>query len=136
VAFSDDLAGELPSKRLLPADEDSKVSAVRFLSELRPGSKGLSDPTPALRRAFEVLRKADPNKPGHLILLMTDGVLSPTDGKTLRKDLKQMQAGLEVKLHVRYYGPGQRAPGSFASLFGEAGAEITGAQGDRDRQEP
>jgi hypothetical protein len=135
VAFSDDLAGELPGRRLWPADKDSKLAAVRFLSELRAGSISLTDPTSAMRRAFEVLRKADPHKPGHLIWLMTDGGFSGTDRKTLLKDLKQMHRDLEVKMRVRCYGSGEQDPESFASVFKEMGGQITEVQVDSDRED-
>ncbi len=71
ILFADGDPIEHDAMRLIPATVDNKVDACAFIHTVEPG--GQTDPIPALRRAFRVLAGADPNRPGKVIFLLTDG---------------------------------------------------------------
>ena len=55
----------------------------------------------AIKRAFEVLDKADPKKPGKIIYLLTDGVFPDNDA--VIKELKKLNAKNEVQINTILY---------------------------------
>jgi len=80
VLFAEGKAVELPAGRLVQATRRNKLAAAEFLGNvtLGPGTTVL----PALERAFEVLSRADPARPGKLIYLLTDGEFKPGAGQS------------------------------------------------------
>ena len=69
---------EGPGKKLVSADIDSKLAAVRFLKPIT--ASGQTTVLPALKRAFVVLGQADKSKPGKLIYLLSDGDFAGVTG--------------------------------------------------------
>ena len=61
---------EGPGKGLVPATDQNKARAVKFLRRVTGGQTTL---LPALRRAFELLAAADPDRPGKCIFVLSDG---------------------------------------------------------------
>jgi Mg-chelatase subunit ChlD len=112
VFFNDALKDELPSQRLVPATDANKIQASGFLENVRPKSRtGVTDPTEALRRAYEVLRRADPTKPGNMIFLLTDGDFTGTTRQELLAALRNMSRGVKnVQIFTFLYGPSPGNP--------------------------
>lgn len=82
---------EGPHKHLVEANSENKLAAGKFLKEITP--EGSSTVLPALNRAFQILKYADPRKTGRLIYLVSDGEFAglsggsrytAANGKTLR----------------------------------------------------
>lgn len=71
ILFADGDPIEHDAMRLIPATLDNKADACAFIHTVEPG--GQTDPIPALQRAFRVLTGADPDRPGRVIFLLTDG---------------------------------------------------------------
>ncbi len=71
ILFAKDEAIENPPKRLVPATKKNKLAAVEFLQQIRP--EGSTTALAALRRAFEVLGRAEGPGGGKVICLLTDG---------------------------------------------------------------
>jgi hypothetical protein len=61
---------EGPGKGLVPATDQNKARAVKFLGRVTGGQTTL---LPALRRAFELLAAADPDRPGKCVFVLSDG---------------------------------------------------------------
>jgi len=76
VFFSTGGPLENPPKRLVRAEVDAQRGVAKFLRTVKP--EGLTDPLPAIRRAFEVLRNA-PRPGGRVVFLVTDGVFADND---------------------------------------------------------
>lgn len=90
-----------PAERLVPATDENKLRAVRFLRGIR--AKGQTDPVPALKQAFGVLGQADPERPGKLIYLLTDGVFP--DNKKVLEVIRRLNKGKDVRVHTFLLGP-------------------------------
>jgi hypothetical protein len=117
VFFNDKLKDELPSQRLLPATKANRAKAADFLMGVRAESRsGQTDPTGALQRAFDVLRRADPNKPGNMIFLLTDGEFTGTTREELLAALKQMGRGVDAQIYTFLYGPSGGNPNNPNSI--------------------
>lgn len=93
VLFADNTVkeGPNPARGLVPADQDNKFAAIRFLSAVN--ASGQTTALPALQRAFTVLKYADKKRPGRLVYLLSDADFSgitggsthqTSDGKTLQ----------------------------------------------------
>ena len=100
ILFSDGPPEEISSKRLMPATEKAKLEAVKFLK----GAMALdqTDPIPALRRAFAVLKKASRKRRGKLIYLLTDGVFP--NNKTVLDVIRMENPGKKVLINTFLYG--------------------------------
>ncbi len=99
IMFAEGEPIESTSKQLVPATEDSKLRVGPWLDEVRP--EGQTDPIPALRRAFDVLARANSNK-GKLIYLLTDGVFP--DNEKVVKYIESRNKGQEVQINTYLYG--------------------------------
>jgi len=91
ILFADNQFIEGPQKRLVSADLANKRAADSFLKDIT--ATGSTTVLHALKRAFQVLKYADPTKPGRVIYLLSDGdfagmsggsTYTAADGKTLR----------------------------------------------------
>lgn len=80
VFFASGNPVENPPQQLVPASIEYKQAASKFLATVQP--IGQTDPVPALKRAFDVLGKADARKKGKVIFLLTDGAF-PDNPKVL-----------------------------------------------------
>lgn len=78
VLFNNNRTTEGPRRRLVAADTEHRLAAVRFLQDVR--AEGQTTALVALQRAFAVLRRADPHKRGKIIFLLTDGDFSGMTG--------------------------------------------------------
>ncbi len=103
LLFSDGPPIENTPRRLIPATEKRKLDLVRFLEPVR--ATGRTDPLPALKRAFNVLRGTK-SKDGKLIHLLTDGVF-PDNDKVLAL-IRQGTAGKDIRINT--YLCGYRPP--------------------------
>lgn len=109
ILFSDGEPIEAPPKRLVSADFSQKKQAAEFLSGIRP--RGRTDPTAALRRAFDVLEKAG-KMPGKLIYLLTDGMFQ--DNAKVIAMIRKANASQEVVMNTYLYG--HQPPGAVAVM--------------------
>ncbi|MFB3892994.1 MAG: VWA domain-containing protein [Phycisphaerae bacterium] len=100
IFYAAGIPQENPPQQLVLAIDDNKSAAADFLNTIRP--EGQTNPLPAIKRAFEVLDKADPKKAGKIIYLLTDGVFPDNDA--VIKLLKQLNAKKEVHVHTILYG--------------------------------
>lgn len=98
---------ENPPQQLVTATPEYCTQAAEYLATIRP--EGQTDPIPALKRAFQVLDKADPKKKGKLLYLLTDGAF-PDPGKALEV-VKQANAKKEVHIVTFLYGKEQTGKG-------------------------
>jgi uncharacterized protein with von Willebrand factor type A (vWA) domain len=90
---------ENPPRKLVPAIKDNKRQAAEFLEEVL--ASGQTDPVPAMKRAFEVLRDSD--RPGvKMIYFLTDGVFPDNDA--VLKVIKDMNAKKGVYVYTFLYG--------------------------------
>jgi len=89
---------ELDSRRLVPAERSAKRESVRFLNTITSG--GQTDPVPALKRAFAVLRRA--KRKGKIIYLLTDGVFP--DNEAVLSLVRKENADRSVNIHTILYG--------------------------------
>ena len=81
ILFSRDRSSppeEKVPRQLTLFTERSQDAVADFLDNVRP-VEGNTVAAPALKRAFEVLRRADPKRPGRVIYLLTDGEFSDID---------------------------------------------------------
>ena len=99
IFFSTGQPVENPPKRLVPATAANKLDAGEFLGGVIP--QGKTDPIPALQRAFEVLKRADPARPGKLIYLLTDGDF-PNSAEVLRS-IRERNAKKEIHINTYLY---------------------------------
>lgn len=74
---------EVEVKQLVAANRKNKVKALELLKDVTP--EGQTDVVPALKRAFEELKKTD--KKGKMIFLLTDGVF--LDNNAVLKLIKE-----------------------------------------------
>ena len=100
IMFAEGPPLEKVPKRLTPANKRHKVEAADFLDGIKT-AEGSTDPVPALTRAFEVLKAADPKKGGKLIYLLTDGVF-PDNEKVIRT-VNEMNKTRSVLLNTFLY---------------------------------
>jgi len=70
IFFASGTPKENSPRRLVYANKAHKREAVQYLRTIQP--QGQTDPVPALRRAFEVLRQTPNTRRGRLIYLLTD----------------------------------------------------------------
>lgn len=89
-----------PAERLLPATEENKLKAVGFMRGFR--AQGRTDPVPALKQAFGVLGKADPERPGKLMYLVTDGVFP--DNEKVLEVIRRLNKDKDVRIHTFLMG--------------------------------
>ena len=102
ILFSHSRPLEVGARRLMPAKRIYKESAAKFLDSVRAG--GRTDPIPALRRAFEVLDRADTRggRTGKLIFLLTDG--SFPDNAAVLAAVRQLNVNKTVLVNTYLYG--------------------------------
>ena len=110
VFFGGRLPIENPPRQLIPASPVNKLQAIEFLKNA--ASSGITQPVPAIHRAFQVLGKADKARPGKLIYMLTDGDFSgemnQTDNEGVLKALRERNPNKEVKIVTLLFG--QRTP--------------------------
>lgn len=106
--FSQGAPTEVPPARLVAAGDAERAAAGRFMRDkLGPPSSSArgpvmgTDPTPALRRAFEALRHPPTSRPGKLIYLLTDGDFS--DNKAVLAELARLNRGRDVHINTILY---------------------------------
>ena len=105
---------EPAQRRLVSATPSNKETAAAFLEGIRP--VGVTDPIPALKRAFAVLAEADAKKPGKLIFLLTDG--SFPDNAAVLKALQGLNKQKTVQINTYLMGSpsGRRDPDAEKTL--------------------
>jgi len=99
ILFAAGAPFECPPKRLVPAKYANKEKAAEFLSGIHP--EGRTDPSPALKRAFEVLSRSD-RRPGKLIYLLTDGVFM--DNQKVLDAIRKANPAKKVLINTYLYG--------------------------------
>ncbi len=97
---------EYPERKLIDANDTNKGQVIDFLKGI-PAS-GITNPMPAIRRAFDVLDKADVNRPGKLVFLLTDGDFSDErgafDNEMVLKAIRRRNARKDVTVHTLLFG--------------------------------
>jgi hypothetical protein len=104
VLFEQGLGDEATPRRLVPATVQNKNDAFRFLKKVQPSGGSPTNPLPALKRAFEVLRNPPTNQPGKLVYLLTDGEFH--DNEEVRRRIKQWNADGDVMVNTILYATG------------------------------
>ncbi len=87
---------ENPPRKLVYASEEYKRQAAAYLRTIQP--QGLTDPIPALQRAFEVLKQAPNDKHGKLIYLLTDGDFP--DNERVLAEIRRLNADKSVSINT------------------------------------
>jgi len=100
ILFAEGRPIENPPGRLVPAEDAYRLGAVDFLMPIQ--AIGQTDPVPALLRAFQVLQKADDQKPGKLIYLLTDGVFP--DNEAVLRAVAEANRNKDVHINTYLYG--------------------------------
>ena len=99
IMFAAGLPKEPPARRLVPATKANKVAAGKFLFSV--STQGQTDPIPALKRAFDVLNRANKARKGKLIYLLTDASF-PDNDKILAM-ISARNASREVHINTYLY---------------------------------
>lgn len=98
ILFSQGRTLESPPRRLVRATRANRKSTAQFLQNVTPQHQ--TDPLPALRRAFAVLRNV--RRENSAIFLLTDGVF-PNSQKVLA-ELQALNANGNVSITTILYG--------------------------------
>jgi hypothetical protein len=98
ILFSTGNPIENPPKQLVGATKEQKKDASHFLGTIT--AEGSTNPVPALKRAFQVLRAAQ--KPGKQVFLLTDGVFP--DNEQVLKEIAVMNPQKDVAIYTYLYG--------------------------------
>ncbi len=98
IFFSSGKPVENPDRRLIPATPANKARTARFLEAVMPAKQ--TDPIPAMRRAFEVLRR-DVAPGGKLIYLLTDGEFPDNDA--VLRELGKLNKDQRVRIDTILY---------------------------------
>jgi hypothetical protein len=104
IFFSRGAPLEVPPARLVAAGDDERAAAGRFMRDKlgRPQSdNGVTDPVPALRRAFETLQHTPTSQKGRLIYLLTDGDFA--DNAAVFAELVKLNAARDVHINTILY---------------------------------
>ncbi|MBN1554131.1 MAG: VWA domain-containing protein [Phycisphaerae bacterium] len=99
ILFAEGRPIENAPRKLIPASRKNKKDAALFLASVMPETQ--TDPIPALKRAFMVLRGA--KKRGKLIYLLTDGVF-PDNTKVLKTIQEKNTEKNKVYVNTFLYG--------------------------------
>lgn len=94
IFFAEAETKENTPRSLVPATEGNKVDVAKFVKDVAPA--GATTALPALKRAFEVLVKADRKHPGKLIYLLTDGEFAGIGGGSVYTRGSERFAGNEA----------------------------------------
>ena len=100
ILFADGDTLENGPKRLVLPDRPMKVETARWLGQVR--ASGQTDPLPAIKRAFAVLKNADAGYKGKLIYLLTDSLFPDTDA--VIKTIADLNADKSVQINTYLYG--------------------------------
>jgi DNA-directed RNA polymerase subunit RPC12/RpoP len=101
ILFGDGRTIENPPQALVEASHERKEQAVEFLAKQR--AQGQTDPIPALKRAFDVLSRADKRKRGKIIFLLTDAVFT-ADNDVVIRTIRSRNRGQKVHINTYLYG--------------------------------
>lgn len=107
IFFSQGEPLEGPPRRLTAATDEQRAAAARAMQAMprpespRQGGYNNTDPVPALRRAFEVLRRPPTGKPGRLIYLLTDGDFA--DNQAVLAEMERLNRGRDVHINAILY---------------------------------
>ncbi len=96
---------EYDARKLIPATQANRKAVAEFVANT--ASSGVTQGIPAVRRAFDVLRKAKRSRPGKIIYLLTDGEFRYENLRLNDKVLEEIRtrnAGKEVVIHTLLYG--------------------------------
>lgn len=88
-----------PANRLAPAVEKHKLDMVRSVKYVRPLSS--TAVAPAMTRAFELLRLADPSRQGKVVFFVTGRM--PPDAGDLEKLIRKLNADKDVRINTCLY---------------------------------
>ena len=100
ILFAKGTPKEMPSRRLVLAVPRHKIAAAVFLDDCGVGNE--TDPIPALRRAFAVLSRADPRRPGKLVHFLSDGNF--TDNQAVLAAVRTLNKDKTVHINTFLYG--------------------------------
>ena len=97
---------ENPTRKLIRATEANKKAAKAFIETVP--SSGVTQPIPAIDRAFDVLARARKSRPGKLVYLLTDGDFSGemrfTDNEAVLATIRTRNADKKAIIHTLLYG--------------------------------
>lgn len=105
IVFANNQVLEGPGGRLAEAELPNRQAAGRFIRNVAPG--GQTEALPALQRAMQVLRYADPHRPGKCVFLLTDADFAGvTGGSAYRtRDGRRLQGNEAVVQYLRENAP-------------------------------
>lgn len=96
IFFATGKPKENPPHRLVYATVENKRLAVNFLNKIIP--EGQTDPIPALKRAFTVLKTARGKREGQLIYLLTDGEFP--DNEKVLQEIRKLNARHTIHINT------------------------------------
>ena len=96
VFFASGTPRENPPRRLVHATENHKREALKYLKTIQP--EGQTDPIPALKRAFQVMKNTPNEKRGKLIYLLTDAEFP--DNEQVLRSVRSMNASKSVHINT------------------------------------
>ena len=99
VFFSAGKPVEFSPRQLVVGTTDNKMLARKFIHGLT--AENQTDPIPALKGAFEVLKR-DKQSAGKVIYLLTDGVFP--DNRAVLSVIDKYNAKKDVRIHTFLYG--------------------------------
>jgi len=99
IFFSEGPPEENPSRKLVYATEQAKRGAARYLQRIETiSTTGVTDPIPALTRAFRVLSDAPNTRAGKVIYMLTDGDFF--DNEKVCQAIREMNSKKQVRIHT------------------------------------
>ena len=127
IFFSSGPPMETPPKGLVLASPANKIAAVQFMAKVLP--RGQSDPIPALKRAFEVLRTENPRKGKKLIVFLTDGDFP--NNKEVLETIAKRNAKKDVHINTYLYEyRGKQAMAVMQKIAKDSGGRFKYVSGD------
>jgi len=111
VTFADGEGPPLegPGNRMMAGSDDNAIEASEWLANMQTG-RGPTNPIPALKRAFAVLRQAGPARKGQKwIYLLTDGEFGGPGNEAVREAVAALNKDKSINVSTWLYSDPQAA---------------------------
>lgn len=112
---------QIPADGLVPAMDENMIATVEKLEKVLP--TGAEDPSPALKRAFEVLHQSKLGNPRKMIFLYSSGKFP--DGSAVLDLVRKDNSDRKIHIYVTQYGDDKRAAELLRAIAKENGGQFT-----------